>query len=200
MREETIIERALSYIIKIMKLKSSDLYILYREDFINIRHGFYDNFMSNEQIPFIVMYDNGQVSIPTNTQDIDFSFGKLLSIGPKLRSLYNNLFSTFGDINDQNISDDIYKKLARFEIGLRIHAELKNINLNLKFEFIINELIKIDNINIEEADLLQNGRKFLNAVKHYRDNPIKNERKIVEFKNDFLKAFQIKEVRYGGNI
>ncbi len=98
---------------------------------------------------------------------IDCDFGSLLKSGPSLIKFYINCKAIYGNINDSDISDDVYCKVVNFEIALRMHANNDSL-LNNQEDLIdvINKLCSFKNLPQTETDKLQKGRVFLNMIKH----------------------------------
>lgn len=159
------------YMLKL--LKNNVNIISHLKEFAAIRHGNYDEFIQlvNGEKPFMVMYDNGKIRTDNFNQNNTCDFGMLIQSGPSLTKFYNEVKSKYGEIIDIDISDDIYKKMALFEISLRVHAN----NFNLicskeKIENVIDKLSKFKKLSTDEIEKLHNGRLFTNYVKHNKKN------------------------------
>ena len=165
--EELIISIVVGYMLKLLKNKVNITSHL--KEFAAIRHGNYDEFIQlvNGEKPFMVMYDNGEIRTDNFNQNNTCDFGMLIQSGPSLIKFYKEVKSIYGEVNDIDISDDIYKKLVLFEISLRVHAN-NNISYEIKetIENVINKLSKFKNLSTGEIEKLHNGRLFTNYVKH----------------------------------
>jgi hypothetical protein len=165
--EELIISIVVGYMLKLLKNKVNITSHL--KEFAAIRHGNYDEFIQlvNGEKPFMVMYDNGEIRTDNFNQNNTCDFGMLIQSGPSLIKFYKEVKSIYGEVNDIDISDDIYKKLVLFEISLRVHANNNNLIGNKEtIENVINKLSKFKNLSTGEIEKLHNGRLFTNYVKH----------------------------------
>ncbi|HTB52445.1 MAG TPA: hypothetical protein VK718_06710 [Ferruginibacter sp.] len=162
-----IIDDTVGYMLKV--LKSGRPIITYKKEFALIRHGNYYEFINliGEPIPFIIMYNRGVITEETEAREDDIDFAGLLKAGPSLLKFYQECKRIYGEVKDNDITDEVYKRVVLFEIGLRMHAQNNNL-LNEKEE-LINVIIKIcdfKKLPQEEIEVLQKGRQFLNMVKH----------------------------------
>ncbi len=169
---DTPIKITVGYMLKVLKSKSKiDFNKL---EFNAIRHGDYLDFMSliPESIPFMAIYNNGNVIAEENNPNYNFDFEGLVKSQNALVKFYIKCVNYYGKINDLDISDEIYYKIVEFEIAIRMHAN--NHNLLDKSKRI--DLINVINIlgahlklSQSEINQIQEGRKFLNMVKHIKD-------------------------------
>ena len=165
--EELIISIVVGYMLKLLKNKVNITSHL--KEFAAIRHGNYDEFIQlvNGEKPFMVMYDNGEIRTDNFNQNNTCDFGMLIQSGPSLIKFYKEVKSIYGEVNDIDISDDIYKKLVLFEISLSVHANNNNLIGNKEtIENVIHKLSKFKNLSTGEIEKLHNGRLFTNYVKH----------------------------------
>lgn len=165
--EELIISVVVGYMLKLLKnninIKS------HMEEFTSIRHSNYDEFIQlvNGDKPDMVMWDNGIIRSDNFNQGNTCDFGMLIQSGPSLMKFYNDVKFIYGEVKDMDISDHIYKKLAIFEISLRVHANNNNLIGNKEtIENVINKLSAFKNLSTDEIEKLHNGRLFTNYVKH----------------------------------
>lgn len=173
--EELIISIVVGYMMKLLKnnidIKS------HQKEFAAIRHGNYDEFIQlvNGEIPFMVIYNNGEIRTDNFNQNNTCDFGMLIQSGPSLLKFYKEVKSKYGEVNDVEISDDIYKKLVLFEISLRVHANNNNLiqryvigdkETETTIENVIDKLSKFKNLTSIEIEKLHKGRLFTNHVKH----------------------------------
>jgi hypothetical protein len=165
-----IIEPTVGYMLKVMK---SGLTITkFKKQFAAIRHGNYFEFlgMVKGPIPFMVTYNAGVVTTDNTPTKDDCDFGSLLKSGPSLFIFYKNCLSEYGSILDTDISDETYGKVVLFEISLRMHAN--NEKLLHEREDLIHVIDKLSAFkNLEQMDMekLHLGRKFLNMIKHNKN-------------------------------
>jgi hypothetical protein len=165
--EELIISIVVGYMLKL--LKNNVNITSHLKEFAAIRHGNYDEFIQlvNGEKPFMVMYDNGEIRTDNFNQNNTCDFGMLIQSGPSLTKFFNDVKSIYGNVNDVDISDDIYKKLVLFEISLRVHANNNNLIVNKEtIENVIDKLSKFKNLSSDEIEKLHNGRLFTNYIKH----------------------------------
>jgi hypothetical protein len=162
------IEIIVGYMLKV--LKNNKNLKKFKKEFNSIKHGNYDEFrtlIGGEQ-PSMVVYDFETGESKTNNfsqKNGDCDFVNLTASGPSLDIFYEKCKNVYGDIKDTDISDEIYRKLALFEIELRMHATNNRIK-EWNLEDVIKKLCYLKNISPEDEEKLHNGRKFLNEVKH----------------------------------
>ena len=144
----------------------------FRNEFVSIRHGNYYDFINLVKgvIPFIVEYKDGRITTGNSIQKDDCDFGSLLKAGPSLLLFYENCKKIYGNINDEDINDEIYGKVVLFEIGLRMHAN-NNKLLDEKEDLVnvIKKLCKFKDFSEIEISNLHKGRIFLNMIKHNKN-------------------------------
>jgi hypothetical protein len=171
-------------------MKSSEEEILYKREFASVRHGNFPQFISyiEEPIPEMVLWDEGEIKINPEPEENNFDFIGLFMAGPSMKEFYNNCVREYGVIIDNDISDEIYYKLSLFEISIRIHANnFKTLEINQTFQDIISNLGGYKNLEQNEIDILQKGRKLLNIVKHGEKRNYSWAQGII----DFEKAYQL---------
>ncbi len=153
--ETLIIAKTVGYMLKAMKLKEDTS--LFRKEFASIRHGNYLEFTE-------LIKGEIQVSNRLTREEIDFV--GLIKSGPSLLEFHKKCLSQFGNLIDHDISDKIYEKVALFEISLRMHANNNLINFQDDLIEVIFKLSKSKNLPNNLIEKLQNGRRFLNMIKH----------------------------------
>lgn len=169
--DRLIISVAVGYMLKVLK---SGKEILHKKEFNAIRHGDYIKFINLVEGPMAYIascnLSDGVLTsgyFPPSEKDIDFLL--LIKAGPSLNIFLKNCRSTYGRIEDLDISDDIYEKLALFEINLRIHASNDELTSSKDvLKDVIDKLGAHKNISSEEIAKIHQGRNFLNMVKHNR--------------------------------
>lgn len=164
---DKLINITVGYMIKVMK---SGLDITeFRREFTAIRHGNYHTFIQliNEEVPTMVIYDRGIIRTHNKSYADDFDFAGMLKAGPSLEAFFNKCGSVYGNIVDRDISNDVYEKLASFELGLRMHATNNHlISNNENLIDVIDKISTFHNISKIDTEKLQYGREFINMVKH----------------------------------
>lgn len=189
--EELIIATVVGYMLKLMK-NNIDIKTHW-DEFASIRHGNYDEFIQlvNGEKPFMCMYDMDfdTKRVGDFNQGNTCDFGMLIQSGPSLRKFYEEVKRIYGEVSDIDISDDIYKKLALFEISLRVHANNNNLIRNKEtIENVIDKLSKFKNLSSDEIKKLHNGRLFTNYVKHKKSNRFSSYQDAI---NHFNEAYKI---------
>jgi len=187
--EELIISIVVGYMLKL--LKNNVNITSHLKEFAAIRHGNYDEFIQlvNGEKPFMVMYDNGEIRTDNFNQNNTCDFGMLIQSGPSLTKFYNEVKSIYGNVNDVDISDDIYKKLVLFEISLRVHANNNNLIGNKEtIEIVINKLSAFKNLSTDEIEKLHNGRLFTNYIKHKKSKKFSSYQDGI---NQFNEAYDV---------
>ncbi len=160
--EKLIIQVTCGYMLKAIKF---DIDISkFKREFSAIRHGNYYEFIEliKSPIPTVVVYSTKEA------KEIDFV--GLIQSGPSLLSFYKSCLSEYGELLDDDVSDDIYERLVLFEIGIRMHAS--NASLTSKGENlidVINKLCDFKKLSTIEREQLQKGRRFLNMIKHFKN-------------------------------
>ena len=92
-----------------------------------------------------------------------------MKAGNSLKIFYENCIGYYGEIIDNDIADNIYGKLTYFEISLRMHANNHHlITKGESLEKVIEKIYLHFQLTSVDKALLQNGRQFLNMVKHYK--------------------------------
>src|SRR5690606_39134745 len=115
----TIAQVVIGYMYKV--LKNGKDTSKFRSEFAAIRHGDYDEFLNliGDKIDFIVSYNGGAINNDTNIREDDSDFGRLFKSGESLKTFYKHCYDEFGKIDDKDISDEDFEKLALFELSLR---------------------------------------------------------------------------------
>jgi len=190
-----IINHTVGYMLKALKLGVDTS--SFGKEFASIRHGNYYEFCNrtNANIPTLVEYQEGQISVTNSIKKNDIDFAGLLKSGPAMKKLLSELINQFGELIDSDISDETYLKVAEFEIAIRMHA---NNNQLIKNDDnlidIISKISEFKGLNEEETKQLQLGRKFLNMIKHPKNQFKTWDEGIKEFDKAFkiLEGYHIK--------
>jgi len=180
---------SVGYMLKV--LKSQLVISEYKQEFNAIRHGDYKEFMNlvKTPIPFMIVYNQGCIKAEENNSNYDFDFEGLLKSQNGLFEFYNKCKLHYGYISDVAIPDELYHKLVVFEIALRMHANNHNLlNKSTRIDIIdvINLLGTYLKFSQSEINQIQEGRKFLNMVKHDKGQFSSWQKGIDEFKKAFL--------------
>ena len=94
----------------------------------------------------------------------------IFTIEPSIIKFGNDCYAYYGNIVDKDIPNIIFCKCAAFEIAMRVQYNKERQNKKLPYakselNKTIDELCHYKDIPIEEKEVLQNGRRFANAVK-----------------------------------
>ncbi|MFZ4796700.1 MAG: hypothetical protein ACOYMA_04350 [Bacteroidia bacterium] len=162
-------EHVVGYMLKV--IKSGRRITNYKDEFNSIKHGDYAEFLKlvDGSIPMMIKWNNGIITDESNNPKYDCDFEGLYKSGPSLKLFYSNCLKLYGEVYDTDIPDEIYHKIVVFEIAIRMHANnhyllIKTERTNLKF--VIDLLGEHLSLSTEEINLIHEGRKFLNKVKH----------------------------------
>ena len=159
--EILIIGVTVGYMLKV--LKSGKPLVAYKREFAAIRHGDYYDFITliGEPIPFMITYNQGTIRTETEARKDDIDFAGLLKAGPSLKVFYQKCKNQYGEIQDSDLTDKVYRNLVLFEIGMRMHANNHNLLTEKEsFEGVITKISKFKNIPPHESEVLQNGKKI----------------------------------------
>ena len=166
-----VIAHVVGDMLKIIKNdKQDDKYI---KEFASIRHGNYDMFIEliNVGVTPMVSYDDGIITVNPKSVKGMCDFGKLIGASDALIKFHKEIYHIYSKINDNDFSDEIYRKLAMFEIKIRMHANNKNL---ISDGDTLNDIIDKLSISLlltkDEVEKLHNGRLFLNKIKHHKKN------------------------------
>ena len=168
--EELIIQKTVAYMLKAMKLKLNTQ--KFHHEFASIRHGNYFDFINIIQapIPTVVVYNSGNIKVNNIIEKGEIDFVGLIKSGPSLIDFLKKCLTEFGSLKDNDIPDIIYEKTVLFEIGLRMYAN--NHELIIERELLIDVIKKISvfkKMSEIETQKLDNGRRFLNMIKHNKN-------------------------------
>ncbi|WP_274474511.1 hypothetical protein [Mangrovimonas aestuarii] len=192
---ELIIADTVGYMLKVLKNKKniSDV----RFEFNSIKHGNFNEFIQliDSDLPIFVVgglgketkvYGEGNRLEEIKHLKNECNFVQMLSSANALKIFSKECFIKFGSIQDDHIPNTAYKKLAIFEIRIRVHASNHGlITEDDKLESIINKLC--EKLDFSETSIMDihNGRKYLNKVKHHKKNNFPWQERLPEF----LKAY-----------
>ena len=168
--EQLIIQKTVAYMLKAMKLKLNTQN--FHSEFASIRHGNYFEFINIIQapIPSVVVYNAGNITVNNKIEKGEMDFVGLIKSGPSLIEFSIKCLAELGTLIDNDIPDEIYEKTVLFEIGLRMHA--KNHELIIDKELlnnVIKKISKFKKMSDIETYKLDNGRRFLNMIKHNKN-------------------------------
>ncbi len=168
--EPLIIQKTVAYMLKAMKLKLNTQ--KFHIEFASIRHGNYFDFINSIQapIPTVVVYNSGNIKVNNIIEKGEIDFVGLIKSGPSLIDFLRKCIAEYGELIDHDITDEMFEKTVLFEIGLRMHAN--NNNLIIERELLINVIKKVSEfkkMSEIETQKLDNGRHFLNMIKHNKN-------------------------------
>lgn len=181
-----IAQIVIGYMYKV--LKNGKNILKFQEEFAAIRHGDYSNFLKliGKEIDFIVTYNGGSINTDTSIRDDDCDFGRLFKSGKSLKIFFKKCYLEFGKIEDQDINNQAYEKLALFELSLRMHRNNNASRVGrITLENVINELQEIKNLSDSECLSLHKARQFLNKVKHPEKMKSNWEKGLDEFQKGY---------------
>jgi hypothetical protein len=191
------IDYTVGYMLKV--LKSGRRIWLYKDEFNAIKHGDYKEFLKlvGGYIPFIIKWNSGVVTDETNNPNYDCDFEGLFKSGPSLKIFYQKCVSEYGNIEDKDIEDDVYQKAVHFEIAIRLHANNYNLlskTSRTELTHVIDLLADFMKINDVERTNLHTARRFINMIKHNKQQFPTWEVGVVEFLKgwDVLVQYQLK--------
>ena len=154
-------------------LKSHEKITAYRDEFAAIRHGDYLKFINlvKGPMPFMVVYHEGNIAsghLPPQEDDIDFAL--LLKSEPSLKIFYANCLHAYGPISDPDLSDNIFELAVVFEISLRMCASNNKLaDPTVILSEVIDRVCTFKNFTSDELSAIHLGRKFLNMIKHKKN-------------------------------
>ena len=168
--ETQAIRKTVAYMLKAMKLKLNTQ--KFHKEFASIRHGNYFDFINIIQapIPTVVVYNSGNIKVNNTIEKGEIDFVGLIKANPSLNVFYLKCLTEYGKLVDNDIPDEIYEKTVLFEIALRMHAN--NHGLILEREIlndVIKKVSKFKKMSEIETEKLDNGRRFLNMIKHNKN-------------------------------
>lgn len=192
--QNLIIEPTVGYMLKVKK--SGVTITKYKDEFDAIRHGnYYDfvNLVDGPTVEFIAVWNAGNISTDPSIQTDDCDMVRLFKVGPSLRQFYQQCRSEYGNIVDNDVSDEIFEKVALFEIALRMHANNKLIKERQDLIDVIKILGQHNNLPQVEIDKLHQGRIFINMIKHFKNQfPSWNEGISGSFEKTSVYSYLIK--------
>ncbi|MFD2892618.1 hypothetical protein ACFS5J_11415 [Flavobacterium chuncheonense] len=168
--EPLIIQKTVAYMLKAMKLNVNIQ--KFQSEFASIRHGNYFEFINIIQspIPTVVVYNSGNIKVTNTIEKGEIDFSGLIKSGPSLLDFFKKCQNEYGELIDKDIPDDIYEKTVLFEIGLRMHANNHNlIKERAVLIDVIQQISKFKELSEMESKILDNGRRFLNMIKHNKN-------------------------------
>lgn len=189
-----IIEGAVGFMLKVLKNVFDTA--PFKNEFNAIRHVDYATFLRiiGGDVPFMVIYHNGQIRAEENNPNYEVDFEGLFKSGPSLKKFFISCLNHFGEIQDQDLADIIFQKCAVFEIAIRMHANNSNLlskTERTNLEQVINLLCAHKELTNEEKNSLHEGRKFINKIKHQKNESFNWKIEVANFEN----AYQVLEKR-----
>lgn len=188
--EKLIYDVVVGYMLKV--IKSGAVITNYKAEFNAIKHGDYATFINliNVGIPAdVVVLKEGDL-VPTDKQlelkNVDFL--SLILAAPSLINFYSKCLKEFGEINDSDLTNVNFEKLANFEMVLRMHFNNTFVSENrTNLVQVINVLLTDLGVQSDEIKIVQRGREFLNMVKGHKAK----FSSIQDGLNSFLKALLV---------
>ena len=164
-----IIAHTVAYMLKVMK--NGIPITVNKAAFAAIRHGNYDQFgtLLPVEPEFMIVYNAGEVKTnPTEiNQKDDGDFVGLMKSGNGMKKFYQECLTEYGEIDDPDISDEVYRDVVLFEIGLRMHANNADLQTTGRdFEKVIDALADHFKLSDQDRKHFHEGRRFLNMIKH----------------------------------
>ncbi len=180
--ETMLISKAIGYTLKI--IKSGKAITKFGTKINSIKHGDYDQFFNvikqPSQFMLLGSFDNGGFKIKDDNfsqSGGDCDVAMIIAVDNCLKKFYAECWNEYGDIIDNDMTDTVFNKCAAFEIAIRVQNNNLRASKNIPYDKsetfdlvnVIDELCSHKNIQNNERLILQNGRKFLNMVKHYKN-------------------------------
>ena len=191
--EKLIYDKVVGYMLKI--IKSGVKITRFKNKFNAIKHGDYVCFIELLEVGIpddIIVNKIGEGIIPTEKQleqkNVDFLF--LLLASKSLIRFYQDCFSEYGEIIDEDLTDEDFEKLANFEMVLRMfYNNTFSYNGRIDLIDIIDAYLAHKGISKYEIEMVQVGRTFLNMVKGHKANFHNYKQGLIEF-NESLKVLR----------
>jgi hypothetical protein len=172
--EKLIYDKVVGYMLKI--IKSGIKIKKFKNKFNAIKHGDYVFFIELLKVGIpenIIVNKIGEGIIPTEKQleqkNVDFLF--LLLASKSLLEFYKECYLEYGEIIDNDLSDNDFENLANFEMVLRMfYNNSFEYNGRINLIDIIEKYMNFRGISEPEIKKVQIGRTFLNMVKGHKAN------------------------------
>jgi hypothetical protein len=184
--EKLIYDVVVGYMLKV--IKAAIKITKFKKEFNAIKHGDYVCFINliGVGIPKdIAVYKEGKI-IPSEkqmeTKNADFLLLLLSSIS--LVEFYKKCYAEYGEIEDLEMTNIDFERLANFEMTLRMFYN--NIFINEKridLIDVINTLLTEKEIPKNEIEVVQKGRDFLNMIKGHKAKFNSIEEGLIAFSN-----------------
>jgi len=170
----------------ILKVQRSGIKLTeYKDQFRQIRHGHYDEFLKSVRILFPdkkiedaikVKYDSGKIRVSNFSQKEGCDFEGLLNAESGVATLGNHIYRVYGKASDPEFTTNLLECVIEFELGFRnalcnelMKREIDHnfINeLKVEIEDIITLVCLFKEVTNQDKEVFQTGRKFINYVKH----------------------------------
>jgi len=172
---ETIIAFTIGYMLKVLKNQRDISEVKF--EFNSIKHGNYNEFIQliDAELPLLVIGgDIEPVVIGEGHRSEEIIFLRnecdmiqLIASANAMKTFLEKCYLKYGNIIDADIEEITYRKLAIFEIRIRVHASNhKLIVEGDTLEKIIDKLCEKLDLNQSIQKDLHDGRRYLNKVKH----------------------------------
>ncbi len=196
LNEEELLVSVIGYMLRVMK--SGQDYSKFKKEFDHIRHGNYDDFNNEVNVgiasPLVIYAPQELLEKELSHKNYGHWMGMFTST-PALNIFGKKCLNEFGRFSDPDLSIETFKKAAHFEIVIRMHSDLAKLTDDrANLELIIDALFKSKCANSEEIKILQNGRRFINDIKHsHLPNKKRHFKSWNEGLIEFNKAFNLLE-------
>lgn len=167
MTEKPTFQVVIGNVLKILKKRGKEQE--FKQEFEAIRHGDYFEFVNliKGEIPFVIVYQVGEVTTHNEMRDTDFDYLALVKSGPSLLKFHKQVKAIYGDIVDNDLPDSAFEFMAYFEIAIRMHAKNNNLYTGrLKLIHVIDRLCDHMGLEEKERQIMHANRDFLNEIKH----------------------------------
>jgi hypothetical protein len=180
------IAHIVGYMLKVLKNKKQNN--KYESEFTSIRHGNYNQFIKLIGVKLSKMIISDNCTIKKNPSSIEgeCDFIGLIASGPSLDKFFADVTAEYGIITDADFSDEIYRKLVVFETGIRMHVSNKKLIINGDtLNNIIDKLSTIFPLAENEIKKIHDGRKFLNEIKHHKNDDVSWKQNVLLFEEAY---------------
>jgi len=171
-KEKLIYDKVVGYMLKI--IKSGVNTDKFKEKFNAIKHGDYVCFIELLKVDIpqdVIVSRIGEGIIPTNKQleqkNVDFLF--LILASNSLKKFYQECYLEFGNIVDEDLTDNDFENLANFEMVLRMfYNNTFCYDGRIRLFQIIELYLNYKGLSKNEIEIVQKGRSFINMVKGHK--------------------------------
>jgi hypothetical protein len=170
--EKLIYDKVVGYVLKV--IKSGVNISEFKDSFNAIKHGDYVCFIEllNTSIPENISVNKigkGKISLDEQLKQKNVDFLFLLLSSKSLMKFYQECYLIYGEIIDNDLTDNDFENLANFEMVLRMFFNNEfSYDKRVTLIDIIN--VYLNHIGASKAEIrkVQEGRTFLNMVKGHK--------------------------------